>query len=88
MVFELVPPLLVGIFAVVSLLAMFIHKLSGSHQKVPLTFIVLVSFCLWLSDKPWSEPFPGALTFIVATSTFLQALLAGLAYWLRNAQTR
>lgn len=88
MIFELVSPVLVGIFAVVSLLAMFIHKFSGSHQKVPLTFIVLVGFCLWFSDNPWSEPFPGALTFIVATSTILQALLAGLAYWVRDVKTR
>jgi hypothetical protein len=84
LVFELVPPTLLGAFVVVSILAALVHRISGNHQKVTLTFVVLVGVSLWCGSDTFGEPFQGALTIVVAVSTVLQALLAGAAYWVRE----
>lgn len=86
LVFELVPPLLIGIFVVVSILAALVHSISGNHQKVTLTFVLLVGVSLWCGNHPLGEPFPNALTIVVCVSTVLQALMAGTAYWVRDVK--
>jgi hypothetical protein len=84
LVFEIVPPALLGAFVVVSILAALVHSISGNHQKVTLTFVVLVGVSLWCGSDPLGEPFPNALTIVVAVSTVLQALFAAMAYWVRD----
>lgn len=84
LVFEIVPQALLGVFVVVSILAALVHSISGNHQKVTLTFVVLVGVSLWCGNDPLGEPLPNALTIVVAVSTVLQALLASMAYWVRD----
>ncbi|MGZ0787275.1 hypothetical protein ACXM5X_30485 [Pseudomonas saponiphila] len=67
-VFELVSPVLVCAFVVVSIVAALVHRISGNHQKITLTFVTLVALSLWCGSEPYGEPFPGALTFIVSVS--------------------
>ncbi|WP_282366523.1 hypothetical protein [Pseudomonas sp. PS02290] len=85
-VFELVSPALVWAFAVVSIIAALVHRISGSHQKITLTFVVLVAGSLWCVSGPNDEPFPGALTFIVSVSTAMQTIMAGVSYWVRDVK--
>lgn len=84
MIFSLVSPAALISFAVVSVVACIIHKISGSRQRVPLTFVGLVAASLYFGSDPYAEPFPGALTFIVWSSTFLQAVVASGAYWVKD----
>lgn len=85
-VFELVSPVLVCAFVVVSIVAALVHRISGNHQKITLTFVTLVALSLWCGSEPYGEPFPGALTFIVSVSIAIQAILAGVAYWVRDLE--
>lgn len=85
-VFELVPPTLVWAFVVVSIVAALVHRISGNHQKVTLTFVAVVAVNLWCGSERYGEPFPGALTFIVSVSIAMQAILAGVAYWVRDLE--
>lgn len=86
LVFDLVPPALLGAFVVVSILAALVHSISGNHQKVTLTFVGLVAVCLWFGSDPLGEPFPAAITIVVAVSTVIQALMAAGAYWVRDVK--
>ncbi len=86
LVTELVPPSLLGLFVVVSIIAALVHRISRNHQKITLTFVVLVGISIWCGNDPFGEPFPGALTTIVVVSTVLQAALAAMAYWVRNVE--
>ncbi|AVX93291.1 hypothetical protein PkP19E3_34760 (plasmid) [Pseudomonas koreensis] len=85
-VFELVSPALVWTFVVVSILAALVHHISGKHQKITPTIVVAVALSLWSGSEPYGEPVPGALTFVVTVSTVLQALAAGVAYWVRDVK--
>lgn len=85
-VFELVSPVLVCAFVVVSIVAALVHRISGNHQKITLTFVALVTVSLWCGSEPYGEPFPGTLTFIVSVFTAIQAILAGVAYWVRDVK--
>lgn len=84
MIFSLVSPAALLCFTVVSVVACIIHKISGSRQRVPLTFVGLVAAALYFGSDPYGEPFPGALTFIAWVSTFLQVMFAAAAYWIRD----
>lgn len=86
MIFLLVSPWLIGLFVVVSVLASITHKISGSYQKVPMTFVVMVGVSLWFGSEPYGEPFPGALTLIVWMATALQAVMAAVAYWVKDVR--
>jgi len=88
MIFDFVSPLLVGLFAAASAIAAVVHHLSGKHQKVTLTFLLIVGVVLWLGTEPWAEPFPGAIKIIVILATVLQLVMAGLAYWVREPKPK
>lgn len=85
-IFDLVSPVLVGLFVATTVAAAIAYQITGGHQKITLTFAVAVGAALWMVNDPWDEPFPGALNTIVGISTVLQAVLAALNYWLRNAE--
>lgn len=80
MVFELVSPVLVGFFLVITLVAVLLHRASGTAQKIPMTFLGLVCLALWLGNEPGGEPVPGAIKVIVMIATFLQAFIACVAF--------
>lgn len=84
MTFEFVPITFVAFFAVATVIAAVVHRVSGNHQKITMTFLVVVLFVLWLGNEPHSEPFPGAIKAIVVLSTVLQLIFAGIAYWVRD----
>jgi len=86
LIFELVSPVLVGFFLVVTFLAVLLHRTSGTAQKIPMTFLGLVCLALWLGNEPGGEPVPGAIKTIVVIATCLQAFIACVAYacWGRN----
>jgi hypothetical protein len=84
LIFEIVPPVLVGVFMAATVVAALVHRISGNNQKITLTFLGVVGLVLWLGNEPWSEPFPGAIKAVVILSTFFQIVLAGLAYWVRK----
>jgi len=88
LIFELVAPLLVGIFVAVSAVAAVVHHLSGDHQKVTLTFFLIVGVVLWLGNDPWAEHFPGAIKIIVILATVFQIVMAGVAYWVREPKPK
>ena len=81
---ELVHPWLVGVFLVSTFAAALVHRISGSNQKITLTFLVIVMVALWLGNEPWAEPFPGAIRITVILATVLQITMAGAAYWVRD----
>ena len=81
LIFEIVSPALVGLFMAATVAAAVVHRISGNHQKITMTFLVLVALVLWLGNDPFSEPFPGAIRAIVIASTVLQLVFACLAYW-------
>lgn len=84
LIFDLVSPLVIGAFVAVSALAAMVHYLSGNHQKVTVTFVLLVGVVLWFGN----EPFPGAIKAIVILASFLQIIWAGIAYWVRKTDLK
>lgn len=84
MISNLVPITFIVIFAAATLIAAVVHRVSGNHQKITLTFLGIVLVVLWLGNDPHSEPFPGAIKAIVIMSTVLQLAFAGIAYWVRD----
>lgn len=82
--FNLVPLALVVLFAAATVIAAVVHRVSGSHQKITMTFLIVVLVALWLGSEPHSEPFPGAIKTIVVLSTALQLIFAGIAFWVRD----
>jgi hypothetical protein len=88
LIFELVSPVLVAVFVAATVAAAFVHWISGNHQKITMTFLVMVGVVLWLGNEPWAEPFPGAIKTIVVLATFFQIILAGLAYWVRETKPK
>lgn len=84
MIFSLVSPLALIIFSVVSLLACVAHKLSGSRQRVPLTFVALVAIVLYCGSEPYGEPVPGSVAFCVWAGSVLQLAFAAIAFWLKD----
>lgn len=81
LIFDLVSPLLVGLFVVVSVVAATVHHVSNGRQAVTMTFVVAVGVVLWCGNEPWGEPFPGAIKTVVILATVFQILMAGVAYW-------
>lgn len=71
-------------FVLATIFAAVLHHISGSHQKVTITFTVLVAAVLWFGNKPYAEPFPGAIQTIVLIATALQIVFACLAYIVRK----
>lgn len=88
LIFELVSPLLVGVFLVATVAAALVHRISGNHQKTTLTFLLIVGVALWLGNEPWAEPFPGAIKIIVILATVFQIVMAGVAYWVREPKPK
>lgn len=84
LIFDLVPPALVGVFFAVSVVAALVHRASRSPQKIPMTFLMAVTVVLWLGNEPWAEPFPGAIKTILIIATISQIIMAALAYWVRE----
>lgn len=84
MIFSLVSPLALIVFAVASALACITHNVSGSRQRVPLTFIAAVVAVLYFGSDPYGEPFPGAVAFCVWTASGLQVVFAAIAYWVKG----
>lgn len=84
MIFSLVPPVALIAFAVVSVLAFFVHARAGYGAKVPMTFVVMVAASLYAGSQPYGEPFPGALTFIVWAATAVQAAFAAATCWVKG----
>ncbi|MFJ7794653.1 hypothetical protein [Pseudomonas sp. NPDC096950] len=80
LIFELVSPVLVGFFLVITLVAVLLHRASGTAQKIPMTFLGLVCLALWLGNEPYGEPVPGATKTIVIIATCLQTFIACAAY--------
>ncbi|MDU4254562.1 hypothetical protein [Pseudomonas sp.] len=87
LIFQLVNPWLVAVFLVITVAAAIVHKISGNHQKVTLTFVGIVGASLWFWNEPFAEPIPGAIKATLITATILQALFAGIAYWVRDTKT-
>jgi hypothetical protein len=71
-------------FVIATVFAAILHHISGSYQKVTITFAVLVGAALWFGNEPYAEPFPGAIQTIVLIATALQVLFACLAYIVRD----
>lgn len=88
LIFDLVSPLLVGLFVAASAIAAVIHYRCSGNQKITLTFLMLVGVVLWLGNEPWAEPFPGAIKTIVFLATIFQIVMAGIAYWVREPKPK
>ena len=88
LIFDLVPPLLVGLFFASSAIAAVVHQLSGGHQKITMTFLVIGAVALWLGNEQGAEPFPGAIKTIVILASIFQLLMAGVAYWVRDPKPK
>jgi hypothetical protein len=86
LIFLLVDAVYVWAFVIATVFAAVIHHISGNHQKVTIIFAVLVGAALWLGNKPYAEPFPGAIQAIVLMATCIQVLLACFAYIARNSR--
>ncbi len=87
MMSNLVPLTFVVLFAVATVIAAVLHRVSGNHQKITMTFLGIVLVVLWLGNEPHAEPFPGAIKAIVIFSTVFQLVFAGIAYWVRDRRT-
>lgn len=79
---------LVGLFFVISVIALFIHQDSMHSKKVPMTFLAIGGFALWIADEPGAEPFPGAIQAILILAIVFQIVFAGVAYFLRDPKPR
>lgn len=84
LIFLLVDYRTVWAFIAATVFAVVLHHISGSHQKVTITFAVLVGAALWFGNDPYAEPFPGAIQTIVLIATALQFVFACLAYIVRD----
>lgn len=71
-------------FVIATVFAAVLHHVSGSHQKVTITFAMLVGAALWFGNEPYGEPFPGAIQAIVLIATVLQVVFACMAYIVRD----
>lgn len=80
LIFGLVSPAIIGLFLVVTLVAVLLHRASGTSQKIPMTFFIIVLLALWLGNEPYGEPVPGATKTIVIIATCLQTFIACATY--------
>ncbi|MDZ4021010.1 hypothetical protein [Pseudomonas sichuanensis] len=84
LIFELVSPVFWVVFLVATVAAAFVHWVSGNHQKITMTFLLMVGVVFWLGNEPWTEPFPHAIKAIVILATMFQIIFAGLARLVRK----
>lgn len=82
--FVLENALLVSVFFVISVIAMFVHQDCVQSKKVPLTFLLIGGFALWFADESGAEPFPGAIKVLLILATVFQFVFAGIAYFIRE----
>lgn len=85
--FVLENALLVSVFFVISVIAMFVHQDCVQSKKVPLTFLLIGGFALWFADDLGAEPFPGAIQTLLILATVFQVVFAGIAYCVRDGKT-
>lgn len=87
-VFQLVSPWLFGLFIVVTTLAVVVHHFNGGHQKIPLTFVIIVGVTLWAGNYPLNPSTPRVIAAVVILSTILQGIMAGVACLVHEPESK
>lgn len=89
LIFELVSPVLVGIFIVATVVELLApHKRSGDYFKIALIFLLLAAVALWFEVAPWTEPFPGIIQAIVVIATVFQLFMKRIVLCVQSAKPK
>lgn len=89
LIFELVSPVLVGIFIVATVVELLApDQRSGDHFKIALIFLLLAAVALWFEVDPWTEPFPGVFQAIVVIATVFQLFMKRIVLCVRAVKAK